>query len=154
MGTICAHTYKKGRRLLNALHPMLERNGDAGLSIRCTRHGSARALKRESPMPHLGDVRFGSLADVTPSIHNVGFAPESGHRTASLTCPLMPHSGHSTQHIRCASDCDIASQDRQIICRGSRRIIKQPCRAPRDKPSSRMNSRRHHISINGERGAR
>ena len=36
----------------------------------------------------LADVRFGSKADMTLSIHDVRFAPNSGHQSADDQCPL------------------------------------------------------------------
>src|SRR5215831_4422319 len=36
----------------------------------------------------LGDVRFGSKADIASDQPNVRFTPESGHSLAQLSCPL------------------------------------------------------------------
>jgi hypothetical protein len=41
------------------------------------------------------DVCFGSLADIPPLNCDVGFAPESGHRSEHPGCPVMTQSGHS-----------------------------------------------------------
>ena len=39
------------------------------------------------------NVRFGSLADMAPSPHNVRFTPESGHLQCTSACPLCANSG-------------------------------------------------------------
>jgi hypothetical protein len=36
----------------------------------------------------LGDVRFGSKADIVKSLDDVRFTPESGHSAARFRCPL------------------------------------------------------------------
>ena len=43
----------------------------------------------------LGNVRFGSKADIRVRPCNVRFTPKSGHRNSVAECPLCAKSGHS-----------------------------------------------------------
>jgi len=43
----------------------------------------------------LGDVCFGSKADIEDGATNVRFTPESGHADPAHRCPLSAKSGHS-----------------------------------------------------------
>ena len=51
--------------------------------------GVAPAVRWEPP-----DVRFGSLADITPRARHVRFTPDSGHSSDGLACPFSANSGH------------------------------------------------------------
>ena len=42
----------------------------------------------------LGNVRFGSKADIAAPPINVRFTPKSGHRLARAPCPLCAKSGN------------------------------------------------------------
>ena len=44
----------------------------------------------------LGNVRFGSLADIEASPRHVRFTPNSGHWNSVVECPLYPKSGHGS----------------------------------------------------------
>ena len=47
-----------------------------------------------------GLKRVGSKADMTLSIRDVRFTPESGHLRATLGCPLCAKSGHRSMAVR------------------------------------------------------
>jgi len=61
-----------------------------------------------------GNVRFGSKANIAPSLDYVRFTPESGHQAARLACLLSAKSGltqcsipcHSITSLACASIVD------------------------------------------------
>ncbi len=42
----------------------------------------------------IGDVRFGSKADIWTRLRDVRFTPESGHLSGPQECPLSAKSGH------------------------------------------------------------
>jgi hypothetical protein len=43
--------------------------------------------------PQLGNVRFGSKADIGLALIDVRFTPKSGHRSVQLRCPLCAMCG-------------------------------------------------------------
>src|SRR5262249_2619159 len=62
-------------------------------------------------LDEIGDVRFGSKADIGEGATDVRFTPKSGHWNSAARCPLCAKSGHGTSHYpinssaRPRSDC-------------------------------------------------
>ena len=44
----------------------------------------------------IGNVRFGSKADISACVSDVRFTPKSGHSQRRLRCPLCAKSGHQS----------------------------------------------------------
>jgi hypothetical protein len=65
------------------------------------------------------DVRFGSKADMTGRIRNVRFTPKSGHRRATVGCPLSANKHRqggvvrSTGYWNSAAKCPLCAKSRQ-----------------------------------------
>ena len=60
------------------------------------------------------DVRFGSIADITPRARHVRFTPDSGHSSVQVVCPLSAKSGHQPSPVergRYSLEQTVSSED-------------------------------------------
>ena len=53
----------------------------------------------------IGNVRFGSKADIGVCVRDVRFTPDSGHAADRQECPLSAKSGHSTARVALRHRC-------------------------------------------------
>jgi hypothetical protein len=80
-----------------------------------------------SGIPHVeacvGNVRFGSKADIGLASIDVRFTPKSGHRLTEFECPLCATSGRRATRVYCDS-ANVGFRASRPICGGRAFIIK------------------------------
>jgi hypothetical protein len=84
---------------------------------RTTKQALAPAVRQS------GDVRFGSKANIPTCQAHVRFTPESGHRRATVGCPLSATSGRRATRVYCDS-ANVGFRASRPICGGRAFIIK------------------------------
>jgi hypothetical protein len=86
--------------------------------------------------------RYGSQADIAPSLGHVRFAPESRHRMRRSACPLSANSGqqrtYAPQQTRCLFDHLVGAQQGGYSCIPPLAVVFNLCDRRFDTRSGRM----------------
>jgi hypothetical protein len=99
---VTGHTHDSHWQPLLRCGQSLPNARPAGNARNCAPTSSIKTFVKLPSGIHLiqRHVRFGSKADMTPTLCNVRFNPESGHSSADQRCPLCTNSGHRQKALQ------------------------------------------------------